>query len=841
VEKQVGNNLRFQRVWESNEIARSLTAVAGKFDLPSFYVEWDPEGSLDEYDIKNLGPLGLEFAAATPEDSLNVASHDGTRCVVEWKGARKQSFQLHGFNPVVIPPTPRHIYIDFDIYGLPNVRVVLEPVLGANNTVTLTKTAESVVDYSTDLSEYYAMGTERLHEGFHEGFVESLMQPVNQFSLFENLELPEISVLAISNLLFPERNALQLSEARLPGDLLMVGQIDPKETTFTLDPLLPVIKAGDEQQFTIRQLGLRNAVITWSVRAIDDTQTPGTIDDGYYTAPSAASLAGVPAVRDVVTATYVDEGTGQEVTASALVTVVHDSLMVTPSMAMIDMLASEGVSANREVKLKASTLSGSKLAWTMRGSLGTLVPNGNEAVYTPPATPPAKTLEAVQIEVRDTVTDEIVVASVLLSSGTFSLPIVPAFHPGLRTGAKTLLQAQFQEEELSLREELPLNWDVIVGDGSVTEGLYTAPQTATLPYEVVKASFQGAVSGYSIIHVSEYAPQSSWYSLGIFEFEVTTMPPTVYANGLQQAKVVVRVKPTDVDGEERQLSDSEYESIRLVSADQRLPLEEVGEGGVPKDGRWHFNVAENEYEKYPQQNPAVKERTNAVQVKEFFVQCHKVENLRVAALLYNDNLRPFYSNDEPGDGEENRKVINLIAVQPPEGGTEGGVSFTLSEPTRVEGGGDDEDMSTLDYYHLKLLINGVQVAIKDIEFTSNASMVRWETNTTLEDIHSITGYAIRNDLNEDGDTILHIDEKIMRRIAQQTQLPAETVSPTHPVPAGEVLFSLQRREYWRYDQYIKAEFDAAIQAMVFDKFGNKHSVNIGFDGTNRNQLKIIGQ
>jgi hypothetical protein len=120
-------------------------------------------------------------------------------------------------------------------------------------------------------------------------------------------------------------------------------------------------------------------------------------------------------------------------------------------------------------------------------------------------------------------------------------------------------------------------------------------------------------------------------------------------------------------------------------------------------------------------------------------------------------------------------------------------------------------------------------------------MVKWESDTSLEDIHSITGYALRDDKNEQGDTILHIDEMILRKLGGQPQFPAQTVSSGHTVPVGEVLLSLQRREYWRYDQYVKAEFDSALEMLVYDKYGNQHSVNIGFDGTNRNKLKIIGQ
>ena len=88
--------------------------------------------------------------------------------------------------------------------------------------------------------------------------------------------------------------------------------------------------------------------------------------------------------------------------------------------------------------------------------------------------------------------------------------------------------------------------------------------------------------------------------------------------------------------------------------------------------------------------------------------------------------KPFYTNGKLEDGEANRKVINLVAKEPPQGGTVGGVVLTFGNPgewpTRVEGGQDDDDLSSLDYYYLKLKVHDVQKIIKRIEFGGNASM-----------------------------------------------------------------------------------------------------------------------
>ncbi|SDA87172.1 hypothetical protein SAMN03159443_03949 [Pseudomonas sp. NFACC15-1] len=829
IERQIGGNLRL-RASDSNHLARKLSAVAGGFDLPGFEIVLG-EDLTSKTTLRNHGPLSFNLADPDPDKALQVFSNDENNLEVALQGGRL--LPMHYRHWVwLIEDQNRY----WDAIATATVKLTFAPVFSSQlNYVTFESDAESIVRFNGDwdpeeflvkFSDRFKI-FERLDAHLRPSFLDIL-------KVFRSLDLPGLNVLAISNLLFPERNALQLTEARLPGDLLMVGHIDPKETTFTLDPLLPVIKAGDKQTFEIRQLSYRHSNVQWSVRSVDGSRALGVIsNNGEYEAPDVHLLDG-SAIRNVVTATYTDPDTGKEVTASALVVVVLTSVVVTPSMSLIPM------SDRRDVRLKATSLGAGPFRWTPRSNVGSLQVNGAEAVYTPPSSDLLDgTLKAVLIDVEDTSTGEKTVATVLLRQGNFALNMSPTLHPGLRPNGTALLSPP------SPHRPEQFTWEVVAGEGSINgqTGLFTAPSTITQPYSVVKISHSDEFFdhfGYSIIHLSEHARQSQWHALDTFDFEVSTYPPTVYANGLQQAKVTVRVQPAG-DGE---LSESEIESIKLVSAEQKIPLPEVGEDGVPEGNKWYYTESENIYERYPhptlsQDDPP--KRPKGMVVKEFFVQCHKVEDLRVAAMLRSDNYETFYSN--PGsEGDADRKVINLHAVEPPEAGTSGGVLLTFGDkgPTRVDGDEDDEkDLTTLDYYYLKLLINQRQVPIKKIQFVGNSSMVKWESDTMLEDIHSITGYAIADDLNDKGKIILHTDEILKRRLLGQLNAPEETVRDE--IPAGEVLFSLQRREYWRYDGYAKSDFDKALNVIVFDKYGNRHSVIIGFDGTNRNKLAIVGQ
>ena len=846
IQNMLGHGTIFERLHEGDTVAGSLKAVSGALPLPGYHHRWHNSPGLIE-EVASVGEHKLPFYNPVSGKALRITStSDGALSLVWHLGTIKQPFSVHTWDLV---GGIKDYDSDGEVTG--DVSVLFDPVVDPADNTVLFKVRELAANFSLNYQPVIESYTNiEFHDAFYDNCIPVVQDQLNKYSnffqdasSFYNFGIPEINALAISNLLFPEKNALQLTDARLPGDLLMVGQIDPKETTFTLSPLLPVIKAGETITFDIVQLARKSTQVNWSVRSVDGARALGTIDNGTYTAPAVHLLEG-SASRNVITATYIDEMTGKEVTASALVTVVMVGVVVTPAISLIDMSEPETVA------LKASTLGAGSLKWTLRDDIGSLVVEGSEAIYTPPTmNMPDNTLQAVLIDVEDTITGDKALATVLFRQGFYSLDISPAIHPGLRSSNSALLKVSGDDEPATYK------WEVVVGEGEVdpATGVFTAPSVISLPYSVVKITLEEEFFdnyGYSVIHLSDHARQSQWFEMDVFLFEVTEMPPTVYANGLQQARVVVRARPTDVDGKEVMLSDAEFASICLVSADEHNPLPQVGAGGVPKDGKWHYTeVADVLYDPYPRPGLASPVAVNnhsakAVQVKEFYVQCHKIEDLRIAAMLISDSYKPFYSNSSPNDGEADKKVINLVAKEPPQGGTVGGVILTFGNPgewpVRMEGGQDDDDLSSLDYYYLKLKIHDVQKKIKRVEFHGNTSMVKWESNTTLEDVHSITGYSFGDQKNEQGETILHYDEILLRRIDGQVQPPRLTLVNGLNVPDGQVLFSVQRREYWQYDRYMKADFDRPLDINVYDNYGNKHPVQIGFEGTNRNRLKIVG-
>ncbi|SCZ14897.1 MULTISPECIES: hypothetical protein, partial [unclassified Pseudomonas] len=332
IERQIGGNLRL-RSSESNHVARILTAVAGGFNIPGFRYIWQ-KTLVTETSLSNNGPLMFKLTDPSPENALQVFAGDAGGLELSLQGPRLMPFHLRSWEWAF---GSENWY--WDAITTARVHLIFSPVFSSlPNYVTFEQATDPIIEFNG----VWDPNNELKNVGSYPelpGMLHAALQPafLQILRVFRTLELPGLNVLAISNLLFPERNALQLTEARLPGDLLMVGQIDPKETTFTLDPLLPVIKAGDKQTFEIRQLNYRHSNVQWSVRSVDGSRALGVIsNNGEYEAPAVHLLDG-SAIRNVVTATYTDPDTGKEVTASALVVVVLTSVVVTPSMSLIPM------------------------------------------------------------------------------------------------------------------------------------------------------------------------------------------------------------------------------------------------------------------------------------------------------------------------------------------------------------------------------------------------------------------------------------------------------------------------------------------------------------------------
>ncbi|SSB97067.1 hypothetical protein SAMN04488697_106331 [Pseudomonas sp. 43mfcvi1.1] len=155
--------------------------------------------------------------------------------------------------------------------------------------------------------------------------IEEFFRP-KLLEILKELSTPTIDTFLLRNLLFPGHNALHLTEAFVPGDLAVFGEIDPLLTSTVLSPRNSTVEAAYAFQFN---LSPQPTNVRWSARDVDgQVSLPDVISSsGYFTAPDESQLRdGFLAI--VVTA----EGTlnGTPVKSSALVSVLSSMIVANP-------------------------------------------------------------------------------------------------------------------------------------------------------------------------------------------------------------------------------------------------------------------------------------------------------------------------------------------------------------------------------------------------------------------------------------------------------------------------------------------------------------------------------
>lgn len=800
-----------------------LKATNGKYDSGSCHFQADH--LLGEQSNFMMGEIYFPFhpnlIISSDDDNLVIKLKDTIRLPYHYK--------LH------IPAWPDRNIMDEVIFNYDltlTYTLIPDPV---KNLITFERTGQTFT-HSMHIQNYdYDDDNQLLAEvrWKFEAFIQAEMQKFED--LFFGIELPDLDFYALNHLLFPGQNAFLATEAHLPGDVVLFGQIDPTNTSFTLEPLQSIIKVGNSQRFEIRQLKRTAAPITWTVRGIDGSRAQGVIDQtGVFTAPPLQSLEG-SAVRNVITASYEDPATGELRTASALVTVVAESMAVAPAMSTLR-IRNEAA----PVELRASSLSGSLLAWRLLdeapGELE-VAEDTLSALYTAPVSLQSDMLPAL-IEIEDSGTGEKVLATVLLINANYALDIAPVFHPGLARNATVQLSVLDEED-------YTYEWSVITGQGTVdTFGLFTAPDDISTPYSVVgcKEVDNPRFRGFGVVHLSNTALRPTWSDFTTFTVKPESPTKMAYANGLQQVQVriAIKTKPTD-SGEETALTPAERASLTLVVAETKEVLPQVGSEGVPIDGsvtRWGVNAKRNEYDFYTSKFPPAQVQEDALDLdgdaKTLYIQTRSDTEIRIAARVTRADNTFFYSTDHSGS-EENDAIIVIQPLPVP--------VYQDSEyhmdVKRPEGLGDpktDEDfdlyLTTVDYYYLRLLSASVQepIGFRNIAFERGFSMVQWESRQYAEEVGSYTGYALP--MSEE----LNFEPLLYNGIPDAVK-PSKVVKDSFASADGEFLFSLHRRLDFPFDE--SSKLAEALRMRLIDRFGNPHQLQLSFASfNNRNKLII---
>lgn len=675
----------------------------------------------------------------------------------------------------------------------------------------------------------------------------------------------------IHSLLFPgEDNVFnELDRETTPHDMAVFGNINPSKTAITIDPPLHSMKAGSRPfQYRALRDGKPLSSVTWSVRSLNTHGSAGEIDrlTGVYT-PVTLDGAGRETVRNVVTATYTDGATRQTYRVSSLLLVTSEPMAISPTV-------TRSLGAQQPLTFVASAVSGAGLSWS-QPEHGSLVANGNTAIYTPPTTELPEDVVVQAIEARNDASGETVSASVVLLKYAPDFDITPGFTQSLSR------LATLQLKENDRKPTLKRRWTVI-GEGSVTDaGLYTAPARFSKPIDVVVCELlneQDEVEyfGYGIVQLSNIVQEPTWSSLATFE--VKKEVGRAFANGMQQMMVNIYVVTSDVDKQNYPLNDDEIASLRLVDKASRDELLFVqGQNGIEQGSmlRWatnwtrsnRFTSMTNNLEVASAQHDS--SRGSVLHTDEkLYVHTRGATPSQtpaptryVASFIGSNGQGQFYSDLHPGpNNTEDQGHVTLTPVPIP---TKSPSDYTF-KGARVAGGGaggigrpedpgwdplppgeDDFDyfLRTIDYWRLEYKRDLNAVRFVRCNFKARQSLVKWESEYDNETMFSYTGYAFHT--FEPGDEELpenrtiEFDHALIARPLPPDLTPV-VYEENEPSVSGELLITLTRADDVRRStsQDLFVLNDISMVADLLDAEGNPHNLSFKFVTDNRNKLEL---
>ncbi len=144
-----------------------------------------------------------------------------------------------------------------------------------------------------------------------------------QFQSFAGMSIP-FNLLRLNGLLFRGPDVATPRTLLLPSELSLLGDLAPRVTTFSIEPLEALIVAGVGSTQAFKLEPTMDGTVVWDVKPLKgESGEVGSIENGVYSPPAVESIEGAYK-RVIVTATVSGS------TSSALVTVVPNSVSVHP-------------------------------------------------------------------------------------------------------------------------------------------------------------------------------------------------------------------------------------------------------------------------------------------------------------------------------------------------------------------------------------------------------------------------------------------------------------------------------------------------------------------------------
>ncbi|MCU1734773.1 MULTISPECIES: Ig-like domain-containing protein [unclassified Pseudomonas] len=416
-EADIGHGIKFKPYAGGTDIASSLQATAGGLVYNEFEVFRDLG---NRENVRLIADYNFEFSKGKPF----TVQKNGDGLIAEWNPHLTTSYW---FKEV------KADWFDDEKTGTlecgANTKISIKARLDTDGVVVFESDSTSRLVWIYTKVDQELRGLTYSNGDGDDYFTSSLKRQLS--SHFDNflhrITAPNIDTFLIRNLLFPGHNALQLHDVYVPGDLALFGHIDPLRTTVVVSPLQVTLLPGASQKFT---LDPAPSDANWSVRSTEPGETNvGTIDaSGVYKAPAASSLK-----EGSMTVVVTGKGKldGQDVTSSALVSVMEHTVTVSPIFEICE--------SAKEVALTAGIMGSGNPAWSLKtpalgGKLSTNA--GGECVYT--AAPVSSDRDVMYVETvqvkNPTANDTIEVQLLVLRPLSINMPVLVSEDSKPETG-----------------------------------------------------------------------------------------------------------------------------------------------------------------------------------------------------------------------------------------------------------------------------------------------------------------------------------------------------------------------------------------------------------------------
>lgn len=364
--QSIGHDVDFVPYNNASDLAWSLTAYAGSIPVPGFEYNFNIFHT-SKHMVKNIETMKIDFRLGTGDTPLTLKREDEGLALL-WRTTTHQlRFRGHVWYPENpdIPDQPHKT--DAWVRLTTDYKLKYKPVLNKEDGVVSFQRSNSPVlileakDHGALLNLY----DKERYEAFDAHLYRSYFPYLND--LLAEVPVPNIDTFLIRNLLFgnfedPNLNqSLHLSRAYIPGDLLLIGDIDPYRTSFRIMSDQSLVEIGKTLQFNI--LGKDMPTVNWSVEDPDGIEVDvGSISpQGLYQAPTQLKTNHLSVLVRA-------EGTldSKPVQALAMISVMRSTIVVNPVYQRTAALkGDEEEPEEHYLRLTASTIDGSAPQWKL--------------------------------------------------------------------------------------------------------------------------------------------------------------------------------------------------------------------------------------------------------------------------------------------------------------------------------------------------------------------------------------------------------------------------------------------------------------------------------------------